>query len=71
LKQPLVIRDEYQLTASSQVVAEPLLLLHLWEWAIALHGRVLVPLGWLQVIYCDMLLLSVYYLGYYFVLACC
>ncbi|KIM72929.1 hypothetical protein PILCRDRAFT_15697 [Piloderma croceum F 1598] len=28
LKQPLVIRDEYQLTASSQVVAEPLLLLH-------------------------------------------
>jgi hypothetical protein len=21
---------------------------HLWEWAIALHGRVLVP-GWLQV----------------------
>jgi hypothetical protein len=23
----------------------------LWEWAIALHGRVLVPLGWLQVIF--------------------
>jgi hypothetical protein len=47
------------------------MLVDLWEWAIALHGRVLVPLGWLQVIYCDMLLLSVYYLGYYFVLACC
>jgi hypothetical protein len=23
----------------------------LWEWAIASHGRVLVPLGWLQVIF--------------------
>src|SRR5258705_3366666 len=22
---------------------------YLWEWAIASHGRVLIPLGWLQV----------------------
>ena len=28
LKEPLVIRGDYQLTASSQVLAEPLLLLH-------------------------------------------
>jgi hypothetical protein len=24
---------------------------NLWEWAIASHGRVLIPLGWLQVIF--------------------
>jgi hypothetical protein len=28
LKQPLVIQGDYQLTASSQVIAQPLLLLH-------------------------------------------
>jgi hypothetical protein len=26
-------------------------ILNLWEWAIASHGRVLDPLGWLQVIF--------------------
>jgi hypothetical protein len=25
------------------------LILDLWEWAIALHGRLLIPPGWLQV----------------------
>jgi hypothetical protein len=104
LKQPLTIQGDYQLTTTSQIVAEPLLLLHfiltsinprgnlartstellaaflltesfvykevvfdlttneltekyvneandlvktlhLWEWAIVLHGRVLIPFG--------------------------
>jgi hypothetical protein len=26
-------------------------MIYLWEWVIALHGRVLIPLGWLQVIF--------------------
>jgi len=39
LKEPLVIQGDYQLTASSQVVAEPLLLIHFILASIDLKGN--------------------------------